>query len=201
MERPQFKDIISFEEFCKYYWYREELQGICKDLGLEYVGNKSQLNNIIKSYFGGEKILHTPQGKARVIAQKELSLDTGLIECGFTFGPKFREFYILQTGDKNFKFNADMVATARAVRENEDVDFTLGDLLDVKLGKRAYAKFDNASCQWNKFLKDFCADEINGEYKDKLKTASKFWKLLRVSDLPKKYTREFIEQNKDKFRL
>ena len=27
--RPQFKDIASFEEFSKYYWYREELQKIC----------------------------------------------------------------------------------------------------------------------------------------------------------------------------
>ena len=24
--RPQFKDISSFEEFSKYYWYREELK-------------------------------------------------------------------------------------------------------------------------------------------------------------------------------
>ena len=34
--RPSFKDIESFEEFNKYYWYREELSQICKSLGLEY---------------------------------------------------------------------------------------------------------------------------------------------------------------------
>ncbi|MDU6788406.1 MAG: hypothetical protein E6422_09925, partial [Veillonella sp.] len=34
--RPDFRDIKSFEEFNRYYWYREELSQICKYLGLEY---------------------------------------------------------------------------------------------------------------------------------------------------------------------
>ena len=34
--RPDFRDIKSFEEFSRYYWYREELSKICKSLGLEY---------------------------------------------------------------------------------------------------------------------------------------------------------------------
>ena len=38
--RPDFKDIKSFEEFNKYYWYREELSQICKSLTLEYRGTK-----------------------------------------------------------------------------------------------------------------------------------------------------------------
>ena len=25
MERPDFSEIKDFDEFCKYYWYREEL--------------------------------------------------------------------------------------------------------------------------------------------------------------------------------
>jgi len=91
-----------------------------------------------------------------------------------------------------------MVATAKSVKENNDTDFTLGDLLDIKLGKKVYAVYDKSSCQWNKFLKDFCADEVNGIYPDKLKTASLFWRILRSSDLPKIYSREFIENNKDK---
>ncbi|MDE5756051.1 MAG: SAP domain-containing protein [Clostridia bacterium] len=199
MQRPKFQDIHSYEEFSKYYWYAEELQAICKGLGLEYVDGKSRLNEIIKAYFDGVKILHKPQIKIKPAIVKELTMNTGLIECGFTFGPRFREFFISQTEDKNFKFTADMVATARAVKENGDESFTLGDLLDIKLGKRVYAKYDNSSCEWNKFLKDFCADKTNDIYADKLKAASKFWKLLRSSNLPKVYTREFIEQNKGKY--
>ncbi len=29
MERPEFENIKDFEEFNKYYWYREELIKIC----------------------------------------------------------------------------------------------------------------------------------------------------------------------------
>ena len=49
--RPSFKDIESFEEFNKYYWYREELSQICKSLGLEYRCTKKELNYIIEQYF------------------------------------------------------------------------------------------------------------------------------------------------------
>ena len=196
MDRPRFEDIKSYDEFIKYYWYLEELQAICKALHLEYVGGKAELNNAIKSYFDGVIIPHKP--KAAIKSNIEtLTLETRLIDCGFTFGQRFRDFYIQVTGDKNFKFTADMVATVKAVKEKQDSGFTLGDLLDVKLGKKAYKKFDNSSCQWNRFLKDFCADEINDIYPNKLKAASKFWAILRSSDLPKVYSREFIESHKN----
>ncbi|MDE6293901.1 MAG: hypothetical protein K2L88_04690, partial [Clostridiales bacterium] len=142
-------------------------------------------------------IAHKPKPKIKRTTET-LTLDTSLIACGFTFGPRFRDFFIQLTGEENFKFTADMVATAKAVKANNDTAFTLGDLLDVKLGKKTYAKYDNSSCQWNKFLKEFCADEYNRIFPDKLKAAIRFWELLRSSDLPKVYTREFIENNKDK---
>lgn len=195
MERPRFEDIKSYDEFTKYYWYYEELRAICKGLDQEYIGRKAELNSLIKSYFDGVIIPHKPQAKIKC-KTKILALDTSLIDCGFTFGPRFRDFFIQVTDDKNFKFTADMVATAKAVKSNNDTAFTLGDLLDIKLGKKTYAVYDKSSCQWNKFLKDFCADKINDVYPDKLKAASLFWKLLRNSDLPKVYSRDFIEQHK-----
>lgn len=197
MERPEFEQIKSYDEFLKYYWYLEELRSICKRLHLEYVGGKIELNNVIKAYFDGTIIPHKPKTAIKCNVT-DLTLDTSLIDCGFTFGQRFRDFYIHATGDKNFKFTADMVATAKAVRNNRDKAFTLGDLLDVKRGKKVYAVYDNSSCQWNAFLKDFCADEMNCGYPDKLKAASFYWKILRNSDAPKVYSREFIRSNKDK---
>ena len=199
MKRPLFEDIKSYDEFIKYYWYLEELQTICKRLDLEYVGGKNQLNNVIKSYFDGIIIRHKPK-KSIKIKTETLTLETTLIDCGFTFGQRFRDFYIQVTGDKNFKFTSDMVATAKAVKNNGDTAFTLGDLLDIKLGKKVYAVYDKSSCQWNKFLKDFCADEANSVYPNKLKAALCFWKILRDSDLPKVYSKEFIDNNKDNIR-
>ena len=49
--RPKFDEISSFDEFNKYYWYRDELSQICKSLGLEYRGTKQELNYIIEQYF------------------------------------------------------------------------------------------------------------------------------------------------------
>ena len=54
--RPKFDKITSFDEFNKYYWYREELSQICKSLGLEYRGTKQELNYIIEQYFKGDLI-------------------------------------------------------------------------------------------------------------------------------------------------
>ncbi|MDE6200571.1 MAG: SAP domain-containing protein [Clostridiales bacterium] len=196
MERPKFEQIKSYAEFCKYYWYWDELQAICKNLGLEYVGSKIELNEIIRAYFDGERILHKPKARIKPVVS-ELTLNTPLLACGFTFGPKFRDFFIRVTGDKNFKFTADTVATAKAVKQNGDGSFTLGDLLDVRLGKSKYAEYDKSSCQWNKFLHDFCADDYTARFPDRLKAASMFWARLRDSDLPKVYSREFILQNAD----
>ena len=49
MERPNFSEIKDFDEFCKYYWYREELIKICKELGFKASGSKIELNNVIKA--------------------------------------------------------------------------------------------------------------------------------------------------------
>lgn len=195
MQRPDFDSISNFAEFSKYYWYRDELIQICRAKGLKHDGGKIELYHVIESYFAGEKIL--PEKKIRPGRKKtvtELTPDTGLIECGFTFGNRFREFFIEQTGEKNFKFNVDMVATAKAVKENGDESFTLGDLLDIYYGKKTYAVYDKSALQWNKFVKDFCADKATDKYPDKLKAAARLWKIVRESDGEKVYSRGLLEK-------
>ena len=199
MTRPEFDSIKSFEEFSKYYWYREELIKICKDHGLKSDGSKIELNGVIESYFSGEKI--APVKKRTVKPKKvvkELTVDTGLIECGFTFGNRFRDFFREQTGEENFKFNVDMVATAKAVKESGDESFTLGELLDIYYGRKTYATYDKSALQWNKFVKDFCADDATAVYSERLKAAASLWKIVRESDMPKVYSHELFEKYKDK---
>ena len=193
--RPDFNDIQSYEEFSKYYWYRDELIKICKDLGLKAPSGKIELNKVIEAYFAGEKILpekRTAKKKRAVVT--ELTLDTGLIACGFTFGNKFREFFSEVTGEERFKFNVDMVATAKAVQESGDESVTLGDLLDVYYGKKTYAKYDKSALQWNRFVKDFCADDATKVFGDRLNAAAALWKIVRDSDMEKKYSKELLEK-------
>jgi len=200
MNRPEFDEIKDYAEFSKYYWYRDELIKICKAHGLKAPSSKIELNKVIEAYFAGEKIL--PERKAGNRKKKpvvtELTLATGLIECGFTFGNRFREFFKQQTGEENFKFNVDMVATAKAVKENGDESFTLGDLLDIYYGKKTYAVYDKSALQWNKFVKDFCADEATKVYKERLAAAAALWKIVRESDMKKEYSHELFEKYKDK---
>ncbi|MCR4806678.1 MAG: SAP domain-containing protein [Lachnospiraceae bacterium] len=199
MLRPEFDSLKDYEEFSKYYWYRDELIRICKDHGLKADGSKIELNKVVEAYFSGEMIL--PTKKKRTRAQKktvsELTLNTGLIGCGFTFGNRFREFFRQQTGEENFKFNVDMVATVKAVKENGDENFTLGDLLDIYYGKKVYATYDKSALQWNKFVKDFCEDEATKIFSERLKAAAALWKIVRESDMEKKYSRELLDKYRD----
>lgn len=201
--RPQFKDISSFEEFSKYYWYRDELKKICKALGLDSGGMKAELNRVIEEYFKGNRIVpktaSKPKNRAAAsnAASGQLTLNTGLVACGFKFNQRARDFFSSQTGIKNFKFNADMVATVKKVKETGDESFTLGDLLDVYYGKKTYARYDKVSLQWNKFVQDFCADPATAAFPNKLKSAAALWKIVRDSSRPKVYAHSLLEEFKE----
>ena len=203
MPRPDFSEIQSFEEFSQYYWYREELIKICRKLGLKSDGGKIELNKVIEAYFKGEKLLPEKLASSRHSESKlshpelvsgSLSLDTSLIEFNFTFGPRFRQFFEKETGVKPFKFNVDMVATAKKVKETNDTNFTLGDLLDIYYGKKTYARYDKSALQWNKFVQDFCADPATERFPNKLKVAAKLWKIVRESTREKVYTHDLLNE-------
>ena len=200
MDRPEFDDIKDYAEFSKYYWYRDELIKICRAHGLKAPSGKIELNKVIEAYFSGEKILpdRKKTGRKKKTVAIDLTPETGLIECGFAFGNRFREFFSRQTGEENFKFNVDMVATVKAVKENGDESFTLGDLLDIYYGKKIYAVYDKSALQWNRFVKDFCADDATKEYGERLKVAAKLWSIVRDSDMEKKYSRELLEKFRDR---
>ena len=211
-KRPPFDEIKSFEEFSKYYWYREELQKICREHGIDAGGMKADLNHNIEEYFKGNlikprkinrltggaknstKSTYCISRTSKATVLRPLTLQTSLLECNFCFSQRFRDFFSEQTGIKNFKFNVDMVATARKVKETKDSSFTLGDLLDIYYGKKTYAKYDKVSLQWNKFVQDFCTDPETARFPNKLKTAARLWKIIRESTREKNYKHELLKE-------
>ena len=70
-------------------------------------------------------------------------------------------------------------------------------LFDVYKQNSDYAKYDNSNCEWNQFLKDFCADEKNSIFQNKLKVASILWKKVGNSTHPKVYTHHLVDKNMD----
>jgi len=195
--RPEFDKITSFDEFNKYYWYRDELSQICKILELEYRGTKQELNHIIEQYFKGNFIKKSPtkRNKKRLEA---ITLDTSLLECGFSFNTYFREYFSTLTDVSPFKFTADMATAWRKVKRENDLSFTIQDMLKVYYGNSDYAKYDHSVCQWNQFLKDFCADENSRNYLNKLKVASILWKEVRNSRNEKIYSKNLLTEYSDR---
>ncbi|WP_145516314.1 SAP domain-containing protein [Streptococcus salivarius] len=191
--RPDFSNIKSFEEFNRYYWYREELSQICKSLGLEYRRTKQELNYIIEQYFKGNRIEKSVK-KVKKKQAEAITLNTPLLECGFSFNQKFREYFSVATGVEPFKFNADMATAWRKVKAGNDLNFTIQDMLKVYYSESDYAKYDHSVCQWNQFLKDFCSDEFSDFYSNKLKVAAILWKEVRDSTNEKIYSRQLLDE-------
>lgn len=190
--RPNFKEISSLEEFHQYYWYREELSQLCKLLGLEYRGTKKELNHMIEEYYKGNIIKKTTKKFEKKQAD-QLTIDTPLLECNFSLNAKFREYFSVLTGVSPFKFTADMATAWRKVKSEKDQSFTIRNMIDIYYGRSNYAKYDPSVCQWNQFIKDFCADEKSAMFTNKLKVASILWKEIRDSTKDKVYTRELLE--------
>ena len=194
-----FSNIKSFEEFNRYYWYREELSQICKSLGLEYRVTKQELNHIIEQYFSGNKI----EKFIRKVNKKQaeaITLNASLLECGFSFNQKFREYFSVVTGVEPFKFNADMATAWRKVKAENDLNFTIQDMLKVYYGESDYAKYDHSVCQWNQFLKDFSSDEFSDFYFNKLKVAAILWKEVKDSTNEKIYSRQLLDDYRYKIK-
>ena len=192
-----FEKISSFDEFNKYYWYRDELSQICRSLGLEYRGTKQELNDIIEQYFKGN-LIKKPSVKRNKKRVEVVTLDTPLLECRFAFNAHFREYFSTLTGVSPFKFTADMATAWRKVKREHDLSFTIQDMLKVYYGDSDYAKYDHSVCQWNQFLKDFCADENSRNYSNKLKVASILWKEVRNSSNEKIYSKNLLTKYADK---
>ena len=196
-QRPNFKDIHSFEEFNCYYWYQEELSQICRSLGLEYRGTKQELNDIIHQYFLGNNIEKRVSNKTKNQVEV-ITLETPLLYCGFSFNQKFRDYFSAVTGISPFKFSADMATAWRKVKKEKDSNFTIQDMIKIYYGESDYAKYDSSACQWNQFLKDFCLDECSNFYSNKLKVASILWKEVKNSTNEKIYTKELLKEYEHK---
>ena len=91
--RPEFSDIRSYEEFSTYYWYKDELIKICRELGINSTGTKQELNKVIQEYFWGSFIKRKPHRYKPKVSVSEVTLHTPLLECGFSFNLKFRKYF------------------------------------------------------------------------------------------------------------
>ena len=101
--RPSFHSIDSGEEFLRWYWLKEELIALCKEVGLPATGGKFELRDRIAYALDHDgAVLSKPQKKPTSTfswAKEKLTRET-LITDNISFGPNVRNFLKSQIGPR-----------------------------------------------------------------------------------------------------
>ena len=218
--RPAFSTNMSVQEFNKYYWYKEELQEICRIYQISSDGTKATLQSRIKSLLLGdtEEFCDDKSMDFQADIENEkidLNIDANCkdysklnvkIINGFSFNPEWRAFCGMVLGEKNFKFTKEMGAAVRKVKKEKNKNFTVMDLLKIyKIGKQRKAmkahSFDfmqpeEQTYQWNNFVKDFNKDCHSKFFKNKMKVAALLWRKVRDNPGEKIYRSSLIDKYK-----
>ncbi|OEJ99740.1 DUF6434 domain-containing protein [Roseivirga misakiensis] len=170
MQRPDFTQINSGQEFNNWYWTKEEMVDICKMSHLPSNGSKFILRDRIMYALDHEGQVKNEEKKIRPNstfnwAKAELSLATKITD-NVSFGPNFRSFMSSQV-DKKFSCHSDFMNWVK-----ENVGATLQDAV-LKWEELEERKKDpnfkrdiatnNMYCQ---YIRDFSAANPNAKFVD-----------------------------------
>ena len=217
--RPEFSTSMSVEEFNKHYWYKEDLQKICRDYNVSSRGTKAELKSRIESVLlGGDttKTRRKNTSNIRVdIPDNDMTLNINpnsddsaklrvKVISGFRFGAEWREFCGRVLNERNFKFTKEMAAVVRKLKSENDREFTVNDLLKVyKIGKQCkstkeypfdFMQPEEQTYQWNNFVRDFNKDARSKSFTDKMRVAAILWGKVRDNPGMKKYRSSLIDE-------
>lgn len=204
-KRPEFHLGMTSENFLKYYWYKTELEQICHDNKLPSLGTKAELTDYIVQFLAGksiEKIVSVRKIKRNTtkhLTAAQITLETRLLNSGFSLNNEARKFFANYYGVKKFTFRKAMGIKMRAVETAGDTKATVADLI-LALESKSTSVVNNdeeKTYQWNNFVKDFRHDQASKEYSDSLKVAAFLWKIVRDSDGEKNYSHELLVDHMD----
>ncbi|MFC6176926.1 SAP domain-containing protein [Companilactobacillus huachuanensis] len=188
----QFKNHqITQSDFEKEYFYKTDLQKICRSLKLNTSGTKYDLNQRIIKYLNHETQTSIINTKNKVI-NSDLTLDSKIID-GVRLNQKLRDFMSKYYRTDSFKFSKEMAVIIRNARTDNNPDITIQSLIDINDGKiKVNTQKDDVSYQWNQFVKDFCADPDTNKFSNKLSTAASLWNIVK-SKADKKYSNSLLK--------
>jgi hypothetical protein len=180
MTRPDINEIKTGEELKRWYWLKQELVDFCKKSQLSYVGAKFDILDRIaialdKGVANADVIPKSAKPTSKFLWSKSpLSLDT-VITDSYTNGQNTRNFFKQHCGEK-FHFSIPFMDFMK-----KNCGKTLRDAIDEwhRLNKQKKDKNYKSDIpegnQYNKYIRDFFADNPNMTIKD----ARHFWKLKR----------------------
>lgn len=195
---------MTVEEFRKHYWYKLELQEICRKYKISSNGTKAELEQYIENFLSGHNSVNVSK-KAHKIRYskhitKKISVDMKLIEDGFKFNNEARNFFADYFNVKKFSFTKEMGTALRKAEKNNDTDMTVADLIEIyinsksKNGNESRDSTEEKTYQWNNFVRDFNKDESSKKFKNKMKVASILWGKVRDNPGPKIYDHSLLEK-------
>jgi len=204
MQRPAFTDKLTIEEFNKHYWYKTELQVICRQYNLSADGTKAELEQGIRAFLSGEshdnKRIKVSKIRKSIVSQQPISLETKLIGGGFKFNHETRAFFAEYFNVTKFSFTKAMAVALREAEKNQDYDMTVADLIEIYLNQNNTVieqSTDEKSYQWNKFVRDFNEDPQSNVFHGKMKVAAILWSKVRDNPIQKVYDNSLIARYYD----
>ncbi|TPR18950.1 hypothetical protein DY138_04875 [Apilactobacillus timberlakei] len=189
--------MLTFEYFKNHYFYKKDLQNICRKYGLPTNGTKAELNNYILKMLHGVlpkdiKPLRK-NNKKESLKCTEINLDTKLLNSGFKLNNEARAYFANYFNVDDFHFKKPMAIKMRQVQTNHDNRAIVRDLISI-LNKpsKLVSNSEEDTYQWNHFLQDFYKDPSYRKFNMPIKVAAILWKIIRDSNLPKKYNHNLI---------
>lgn len=203
MSRPVFNSKIDSETFNKYYWYKEELEQICRRYKLPNYGTKAELTNYIVQYLNGvparniKSVRKIRRSTTLSLKAHQITLDTKLLNSGFSLNNEARAFFCSYFKVSKFSYRKSMGVMMREVEKNADTSATVADLIAcLNEDKENYTRnAEEKTYQWNNFVKNFRSDPYNSRFSSQMKVASIIWGILRDSNKEKIYSRKLVEEN------
>lgn len=195
---------MTLKHFEESYFYKTDLIKMCRHYGLPTYGTKAELNHYLRSYLSGMPIQAIKslreQTSGASLTFEQITLDTKLINSGFSFNDAARKFFADYFGVEKFSFKKEMAIIKRQAETDGNTEMTVGDLLNqyVNLQQNQHAQkllvtnSEESTYQWNNFLRDFCNSDESHDFNNKLKVASILWQQVKNSTRPKKYTDKLL---------
>lgn len=180
-----FNKKMSLVEFRSQYWYKTDLQKICKEYNLPTYGTKAELQKYIEEFLNGNKEIKPNRNrrKSKKIILSEITLDTKILESGFSLNKVAREWFKNYYNTDKFSFNKSMAIKMREIEETHDESATISDLIVAHDSKIKAENKEEKTYEWNHFVKDFNNDSRTKKFgNNKLIVASFLWKKVKNSN-------------------
>ena len=143
--RSIFTQKMTVKEFNKHYWYKTELQEICRNYKISPNGTKAEIEQNIKGFLIGDKTVNEREESSKIRKTNhttmELSLDTKLIDDGFKFNDKARKFFADYFNIKKFSFTKEMASAVRIAKKNKDYNMKVADLINIYENRKHLLSF------------------------------------------------------------